>query len=419
MGRQMIREMLNIPRKHLLAALIMSMSAAFIICGYEFARGPSYTLFKKAYGSENLPIAMMFMPLGMYILLYTYGRFLSWFGPKRTFIFTMFLYSIVFLALYFAILAGSSVATVVLFVFREAYILILIEQYWSFLNSTFSEDSAKKINGPVIGVSGIGGVLGGYMVGHYAVSLGTVNMLLFAVILMLPAAVLVLYAFKYCGEPHISKEEKREHHGYLALSLFKNSPLAFLFFVVVAAGVLSTALDLRFQGLLQKAMPSTDEQTAFLGSFFALVQGLSLILQFIVTPIALKYFSIRFIQMFVPLVHIASSIMMLFFPSFITAGIALLLFKCLDYSLFRAAKEILYIPMSFDARYRTKEVIDTFAGRGTKGVISTIVFILTKMGAATSSLYLGMSFVASISWFGLIIPMMKYYKKRFQISEII
>ena len=44
-------------------------------------------------------------------------------------------------------------------------------------------------------------------------------------------------------------------------------------------------------------------------------------------------------------------------------GLAFALFKTIDYSTFRAAKEILYIPLSFDARYRAKEVIDVFGYR--------------------------------------------------------
>ena len=45
-------------------------------------------------------------------------------------------------------------------------------------------------------------------------------------------------------------------------------------------------------------------------------------------------------------------------------------FKCIDYSLFRAAKELLYIPLSYDAKYRTKGIIDVFAYRFGKGAAS-------------------------------------------------
>jgi ATP/ADP translocase len=40
----------------------------------------------------------------------------------------------------------------------------------------------------------------------------------------------------------------------------------------------------------------------------------------------------------------------------------------MDYSLYRASKETLYVPLSFNARYRAKMVIDAFVSRSAKGV---------------------------------------------------
>ena len=44
-------------------------------------------------------------------------------------------------------------------------------------------------------------------------------------------------------------------------------------------------------------------------------------------------------------------------------ALAFFLFKAFDYSIFRAAKEVLYVPLSFDERYRAKEIIDVLGYR--------------------------------------------------------
>ena len=49
------------------------------------------------------------------------------------------------------------------------------------------------------------------------------------------------------------------------------------------------------------------------------------------------------------------------------------MFKALDYSVFKAAKEILYIPLPFAARYRAKEVVDVFGYRLSKGGVSLLI----------------------------------------------
>ena len=84
------------------------------------------------------------------------------------------------------------------------------------------------------------------------------------------------------------------------------------------------------------------------------------------------------------LVHLIAGAALTIAPSLRSGAIAFLLFKALDYSLFRAAKEILYIPLSFDARYRAKQVIDSFGYRfakgGSAGVITVIGFAMLIPG---------------------------------------
>ncbi|MEL6548515.1 MAG: Npt1/Npt2 family nucleotide transporter, partial [Myxococcota bacterium] len=49
--------------------------------------------------------------------------------------------------------------------------------------------------------------------------------------------------------------------------------------------------------------------------------------------------------------------------------------KGLDYSLFRIAKEMLYIPLSYDDKSRGKPVIDILGYRAAKGAISLLLII--------------------------------------------
>ena len=86
-----------------------------------------------------------------------------------------------------------------------------------------------------------------------------------------------------------------------------------------------------------------------------------------------------------------------------------MIFKSFDYSVFRAAKEILYIPLSFDARYRAKEVIDVFAYRTGKGATSILVLALQSF-FLLSPYYPMMALVAAVVWLLLIIPLSKHWQ---------
>ena len=75
------------PRPYWVAVLV-GISAAFLFAGYELVRSPSNTLFKAAYGKEGLPYVMAATPVVVLVMLYVYGRLLTWLGPRRTLITT-------------------------------------------------------------------------------------------------------------------------------------------------------------------------------------------------------------------------------------------------------------------------------------------------------------------------------------------
>ncbi len=96
-------------------------------------------------------------------------------------------------------------------------------------------------------------------------------------------------------------------------------------------------------------------------------------------------------------IHIGAAALLIARPSLFTGALAYLLFKSFDYSIFRASKEIFYIPLSFDCRYRAKEVIDSFGYRASKGGIGGIFSLATMIfksipGAVHASIAMGSAF---------------------------
>ena len=55
--------------------------------------------------------------------------------------------------------------TAVLFLLKEFYVVLLIEQYWSYINSRLDQDTAKRFKwGRLPALQGLGSVVGGVMV---------------------------------------------------------------------------------------------------------------------------------------------------------------------------------------------------------------------------------------------------------------
>jgi AAA family ATP:ADP antiporter len=352
---------------------------------------------------------------------------LSRLGPRRTLRLTSLLSGLAILACYAAISRGSAVATGVLYIVKEAYVVLIIEQYWSFLNSTLGTEKARRLNGPICGIASLGAIAGGYLVGELSEPLGAASMLLFAGAAVIPAAVLSDLAYARAGEP--AEEGEGSQNGRagtpvllstrtpvspkapvppsaLGLGLFRAQPmLIFLLLTVVSTQVLSTALDLAFQGQLQDSYPRVNEQNAWSGKFYMWLSVSAALGQFVLAPLLLSIFSLRSIHVLLPLLNAAACVYLLCAPSLLSAGAAYLIFKTLDYSLFRAAKEILYIPCSFDVRYRAKEVIDVLGYRVSKGGTSLIFALLDLRGIAVSvSSYALLALLGAGAWLAFVLP---------------
>ena len=408
-------------------AVLMAISAMFTLSGYEFIRSASTVLFKTAWGPDKLPLVMLAMPFVVFAGVALYGWILSRLGPRRTLLVTSLGSACIMLLCYLLLqLNENRVITPVLFLFKEFYIVLLIEQYWSYINSSVVPATARKVNGPITGIAGLGGALGGYLVSVSAEPLGTEAMVLLAAAALLPAALVSNLTYKRYGEPKqpenlhseaslkggTEEGKERAAKGPLRLKLFLENPLLLsLIAIVVTSQVLAAVLDFEFQTLLS-AMYQGDpnKETAIQGRFWGTLNTFVLILQFVVAPLLLSFVSLRQTHLLMPLVHLLTIGIAIAEPNVYTVGLAFFLFKALDYSIFRAAKELLYVPLGFDERYRAKEVIDVFGYRTGKGGSALMVVAFQKAGVMVHQYYLLIGFCVALVWGLLVFPLTRKHQ---------
>ena len=401
------------PRRLIYAAISIGGAAGFVLFGYEFIRSVSSSLFIDAYGAENLPRGMVAVPPSMLVMLYCYGRLLSWQGATRALVVTSLFSAVLILGCYAALSRGVHFAAAVIYVFREAYIVIIIEQFWSFVNSVLTTEQAKRINGPFCAVASIGSYVGGMLVSRWAVALGSEVLLLFTAASLVPTAIFGVIAYKLGGEPEPSTEEAGGRLGHLGVKiLFRSRYLIFIGVLILSTQVVSTVLDLRFNGLVELEISDKDTRTAFFGGVYGYLGLAAGILQLLVVPLALRFIALRYIHVSIPIVHLVSGLVLTMSPSLRTGTGAYTIFKALDYSLFRAGKELFYMPLSYDARYRAKQIIDSFGYRFSKGG-SAGVLVLVRLGVKTIP---GVAFsitamVAAALWAPIAFSLTRMYQK--------
>lgn len=385
---------------------LMALTAMFTLVGYEFMRSASTVLFKNAYGAENLPLVMAAMPFAVFGTVWLYGHILSALGPRRTLLVTSLGSGGLILTCYLILLTGSKIITPVLFLIKEVYIVLLIEQYWSYINSSVSGQTARRVNGPVTGIAGLGSAAGGFLVAVSARDFGTEAMILCGALALLPSALLANVTYGVYGEPEVpvSDTPVKSHMGWRWLR--DNPTLLYLLLIVLSTQVVAAVLDFKFQGLLSaEYIGRPDDETAFQGQFWATLNTASIILQFIGAPLLLTFVSLRLIHIMMPAIHLTAIGFAIIEPSVFSVGLAFMLFKAFDYSIFRAAKEVLYVPLSYDERYRAKEIIDVFGYRTGKGASSVVIVIVQRLGVVMSNYYLATALCMVAVWLALIFPL--------------
>ena len=386
---------------------MMAAAAFFTLVGYEFIRSPATVLFKNTWGAENLPLVMSAMPVVVFGGVALYGWILSHLGPRRTLLVTSLGSSLFIVACYLGLLTGSKMVTPILFLIKELYIVLLIEQYWSYINSSLTRATAKKVNGPITGIAGIGGVVGGSVGSLIVGPLGTEAMVLAAALMLIPAAMVSNMTYRMHGEPEApdTSDENRNHH--MGLQMFRSNPtLVCLLAIVLSTQVIAAVLDFKFNELLSVEFAgATDRETAFQLRFWGYLNLASIGLQFIIAPLLLSFIALRLVHLLLPLIHFTAIVFAIIEPSVFSVGLAFFLFKAFDYSIFRAAKEILYIPLEFDARYRAKEVIDVFGYRTGKGGSSVLITLAQRAGVIMGNYYLYIAFCMAALWLVLIFPL--------------
>ena len=107
-----------------------------------------------------------------------------------------------------------------------------------------------------------------------------------------------------------------------------------------------------------------------------------------------------------------NAISFVFWPSFMMMCVAFGSVKAMDYSIFGIIKEMLYIPLKVDEKFKAKAIIDVFAYRSSKALASLFILILQYF--ALSHLNIVMSWglvVIFTTWMAAVIFMFKYYYK--------
>lgn len=384
------REIASFSRKELFFILSAMFCGFLIAAEYAIIRPVSNSLFIFSYTSSFFPYAWLAtVPLNLLVVT-LYNRYLPRLGCFRMFLIIAMVIGggNLFCALF---LKKIHALPFIFYIWKEIYIMLMFQQLWSVIHSTINIKKAKYLYGILFGIGGIGGALGSLVPGFMAVKLGSENLLF----LSLPIYLVLLFCYWQLLKNSSVSQEIKAHmppkEAFSALKNIRTSPfLLVILLIVIFMQMSSTLIDFQFNSMLEKTILDKDLRTEYTGRILGIVNMVTLALQFVGSFVLVQFLGMRLSHFAIPALLCVNAISFLVAPAFGMISFSFAAIKSFDFSLFNIIKEMLYIPLKPDEKFRAKAFIDIFAYRSAKAIASFLILFL-QMAA-------GASLLTCISW---------------------
>ncbi|MGD2056782.1 MAG: Npt1/Npt2 family nucleotide transporter, partial [Gammaproteobacteria bacterium] len=290
------------------------------------------------------------------------------------------------------------VAAICFYVFVDIFSVILVEQCWSLADTVTAADAGRKSYWFI----GTGGLLGGVLGGITATALleftpmQTADLLLSCATILLVTLVLNLAM----GRLGLYREVSTEGPPVVAAggwrALLKSRYLILIALALLCSQLAQPVVEYQFLQAIEATYHELDARTEFISSFFSLLGVVSIAINLLVTPLIHRYLGIIWGMVTQPFVLAISSVIFLAQPALMFASIMKISDRGLSYSINRASKEQLYIPVDPVHTYQAKAWIDMLGYRLFKVLGSGLILALAAV------LPLGHNAV-QLSWLTLLI----------------
>lgn len=356
----------------------------FTLGTYALARPAVESLFLETHGAARLPFAWLGVALGVVATVTLYNRWAARADLVRVYGASSALSALVLIALLLMRSVDLSAAVFALYLWKDIYIVVLIETFWAQANSAVPADRAKRIYGLFCVLGSIGGMSGNLLAGFVAQTLGTEWVLYIAAVVLLAVGLGCRMLLAKIGTQDTERPDPPSFKA--GFTVLRHSRTLWLLMALVAISqVVITLIDYQMNIALERVYPDTDGRTAIIGRIYAAIDFVAMGLQLATGPI-LRALGVSAVLLLIPSLLGGAVAGFALLPRFALIAGAKVASKAFDYSLFRAAKEILYIPLNHAERTQGKALVDICSYRVAKGACSLLLLGLAALGSGTANL---------------------------------
>ena len=368
-------------------ALLMFAYSFLAMTGYNVLKPVTRGLFISNLGADNLPWVQFGAGVLIGLIMQLYSRVIA-LVPRRWMIPVTMLGMVTLLVLFWAAFSGAGDARIVaaaFYLYGLILGILLISQFWTLANDVYDARQAKRLFGFIGAGASLGGAVGGSVTFLFVERFGANAMLLVsAAILMLcfAIAVLIIRREQRAGMSDASKTGAEERVSAAeAFQLLRSSKHLQLIAFVIAFAAIGAAIieqQLNMATAEAKGTTNTDGISAFLAMITVWLSVIGFVIQVGLTSRIHRNLGIGFALLILPVSLGGTGVLMLTVGALWTSGLARILDTSLRYTVDKTSREILFLPLPVDLKYRAKPFIDVTVDRVAKGLSALLILVLIK-----------------------------------------
>lgn len=363
--------------------LLVCALAFAVLFGYALSRPGIESMFLESYGASSLPSVWVVVALTAIVVVAIYNRAATRYPLGHVMLGSVAVSATALLVLLSLGRAGVRSADFALYVWKDVHIVLLLEALWSFAHMVFSLRTARWFYGVFCAAGSLGGVTGNLATGALATRWGTDRALWLIFAAFAVEVVLIVWLARAAGHPapphQGEKTSIRDDWQLVSRSRY----LGWMVALIGLVQVVITLIDYAFNDAIAAAYPAVDARTEVIGWIYAAIDGGALVLQ-LGTGLVLRAAGVRFTLLAIPALIGAVVTSFALVPRFALMAVTKIASKVLDYSLFRAAKEMLYLPLSYAEKTRGKAIVDVLTYRVAKAGASLILALMVSTDGVTA-----------------------------------
>ena len=418
-GNRILGRLTNTRSDERTVALLMFAYSFLAMTAHNILKPVTKSKFIDQLGSDNLPYVLLASSVLIGVLMHLYSRAIS--RLPRQYVIPITQSALVaMLVIFWALLRTDAVwVTVALYFFGQILGVLLISQFWTLANDVYDARQAKRLFGLIGGGACLGGAGGAAITATRVEAIGSNNLLLIsaAALAICAGIVLKIVRLPHVGH-HLEPLDERGVGGREAIRLLAQSRHLRVLAGVVAFAAIGAAVVDQQLSMAAEATRDGDAIARLLAEVTVYLSLAGFVVQVALTSRIHRSFGIAAALLLLP-IGLGTSATFILLTGELWAVIgARVLDTTLRYSLDKTTREVLFLPLPADLRFRAKPFIDVTMDRFAKAVAAAMILLLIHgLGLDWQQLSYA-SLIMTAGWVAMALVAWREYRRAFRASIV-